>query len=485
MNWKLLSHMAKRTKTLSCMHFKISKIHPFTLLFFVFSFSGNAQIDTTTLTYLAFLNNVVQFHPIAKQANLKIDWAEAEWLSAKGNLDPMLTSNWNEKNFDKKRYYRQFQGKLKVPTVLGIDLVGGYENTEGVFLNPENKTDEFGLWNVGVEVNLLQGLWINERRTALKQAQIYQNIAENERQMLLNELLYGASLAYLDWQKNYYAQQVILESIELAETYFDNTKASFLGGEKTAMDTLEALLIYQDALNKAQFYEGKRLKAQQNLENFLWFNDLPLLLENGVKPENYEQPIFELTTGLDLQNLLANHPAIQEKLNKQSYYELEQKLKREKLKPKLKAKYNPLLATSDNGLSPNYSTGDYKWGFDFSMPLLLRSERANIQKGEVKLQEIALDLDNKRNELRNKIEASLQQQTVLQAQLGLQQQNVNGYRRLLEGENDKFLYGESSVFLLNKRQEKYINGQLKLIETYIKLEMEILNYLYYINRLSE
>jgi len=463
----------------------ISRLICLSSLLFCFSFNGIAQTDSTTLSYQEFLINIVRYHPIAKQAELRIDFADAEWLAAKGNLDPMLTSDWNQKNFDDKLYYRQFQGKLKVPTILGVDFIAGYENTEGVFLNPENKTDEFGLWNVGVEVNLLQGLWINERRTALQQAKIFRNIAENEREILLNELIYSASLAYLDWQQNFFAQQVILESIELAETYFDNTKQSYLGGEKTAMDTLEALLILQDAVTKSQFYEGKRLKAQQNLENFLWFNDVPLILEPTAKPETYQQPIFEITPNPNLQNLLLNHPAINEKINKQAYFEVEQRLKREKLKPKLKVKFNPLLATTNDGVSPTYSTSDYKWGFDFSFPLFLRSERAGIQQGEVKLLEIALDIENKRNELRNKIEASQQQQTVLQAQLALQQQNVTGYQRLLDGENEKFLYGESSVFLLNKRQEKYIDGRLKLIETYIKLEMEILNYLYYINGLVE
>lgn len=444
-----------------------------------------AQADTTIFTYSEYLENVVQFHPVAKQATLKIDLAEAEWLSAKGNLDPELTSNMSYKNFDDKFYYRNFNGKLRVPTVLGIDFVAGYENNDGIFLNPENTTDQFGLWNVGVEVNVLQGLIVNERKIALQQAKIFQNLAENQRQILLNELIYGASLAYLDWQQNYFAQQIILESIELADTYFKNTKQSYLGGEKTAMDTLEALMIYQDAQHKAQFYEGKRLKAQQNLENFLWFNGLPLELENRVKPENYTDPIFEIDIAIDLRNRLLSNPIINEKLNKQAYFTAEQRLKREKLKPKLKAKFNPLLATTDDGISPIYRADDYKWGFEFSMPLYFRSERAGVQMGEIKLQEIALDIDNKRNELLNKTEASRQQQIVLQTQLTLMQQNVEGYQRLLEGENDKFLFGESSVFLLNKRQEKYIDGRLKLVETFIKMEMERLQFLYLINGLVE
>jgi outer membrane protein TolC len=181
--------------------------------------------------------------------------------------------------------------------------------------------------------------------------------------------------------------------------------------------------------------------------------------------------------------LAANNPLILASINKQSVFEIEQKLKREKLKPKLKVKYNPLISTSSNSVAPSYSFYDYTWGFDFSMSLFLRSERAGIQKGEIKLQEIDLDIQDKRNELKNKIENSLQQQAILIEQVSVFEQNVKGYKQLLEGENEEFKYGESSVFLLNQRQEKYINGQLKLIEMKIKLQRERLNYLYYSNKL--
>ena len=159
---------------------------------------------------------------------------------------------------------------------------------------------------------------------------------------------------------------------------------------------------------------------------------------------------------------LTSHPIILASINKLSTLELDQKLKREKLKPKLKLKYNPLLSTSKTSIRPNYSADDYKWGFTFSMPILLRTERANIQKGAVKIQETKLDLQNKRNQLQNKIEGSWLQQRLLQDQLTLLNRNVLSYKQLLDGETEKFNYGESSVFLLNKRREKYINGQLKI-----------------------
>lgn len=448
------------------------------------SIIGFSQSDSTILTYQEYLQNIISFHPLIKKANLQSARGDAENLSAKGTLDPKINSSWNEKDFDKKLYYRQYQAKFKIPTQLGIDVVGGYENTEGVFLNPENNTDRYGLWNLGIEVNALQGLIVNERKTALEQAAIFQNLSENNRQILINEILYSASKAYLDWQKYFYFKNVFIENIEIAQTYFNNTKISFENGEKTAMDTLEANIAFQDANNLFQKNESKLIKARQVLENYLWLDETPIILQTTTQPENYEDTFRQNEINLDTTNLINTHPLILTYFNKRSYFEIAQRLKREKLKPKLKLKYNPLLATSNN-LAPTFSTADYKWGFDFSMPLLFRKERADIQKGAIKIQETNLDIENKINELQNKIENSFQQQNVLRTQIALSEQNLEGYRILLEGENEKFRFGESSVFLLNKRQEKYINSRLKLIELNIKLQMELLNYLYFSNQLIE
>ncbi|MFK8101033.1 MAG: TolC family protein [Saprospiraceae bacterium] len=461
------------------------KIAYLTLIWTLLAVVVNAQPDTTILTYQSYLDNVLAYHPIAKQAQLKIQGGEVAQLAARGGLDPALSADFQQKAFDSKLYYRHLQAQIKIPTRLGIDFVGGYENTTGVFLNPENNTDRLGLWNLGVEVNLLQGLFVNERRIALEQATVFQQLAANEQQILLNELLYSASYVYFEWQKYYYFESVILENIQLASTYFDNTKQAYLGGEKTAMDTLEAFIMLQDASNLLQYNLSSLIKSRQKVENFLWFEELPVALKFDTRPEDYLQQSLAIGEIENIQTLLASHPMLLEKRNKRNYFEIAQKLKREKLKPKLKAKYNPLLATTENSLAPNYSVADYKWGINFSMPLWFRKERAGVQEGEIKLQDIALDIENKTNELQNKIEASLAQQGVLQTQVNLMEQNVEGYKLLLDGENEKFRFGESSVFLLNKRQEKYINGQLKLIEIQIKQKQEILNYLYYTNEILD
>jgi len=441
-----------------------------------------AQQDSLTLTYREYLRNILNYHPVAEKADLRLALAEAETLSAKGNLDPIIAADWAQKSFDDKLYYRQYQVKFNIPTQRGIEFSGGYENTNGIFLNRAATTDDFGLWHIGIEANVLQGFLVNERKTAIDQAEIFRNLAKNEQQIILNELIYNASVAYLIWQKYYFFSEVLKENIAIADTYFQNTKQSFLGGEKTVMDTLEAFILYQDAITHLQQNELGLIKSRQNIENYLWFESIPITLQSATRPENYNPGL--LATYADFEGaVLSDHPVILAAINKLSSLEIEQRLKREKLKPKLKLKYNPLLATRENSVAPSFSINDYKWGFDFSMPLLRRSEKADVNRGEVKIQETQLELQNKKNELQNKIESSWLRQNILTEQSVILSRNVAGYKRLLDGENEKFRFGESSVFLLNKRQEKYIDGQLKLIETFIKQQVELLNFLYFSNQL--
>lgn len=457
------------------------------ILFFIIILANNkavGQTDSLVLSYKSYLQNLLNHHPIVQKANLKIPLASATMLAAKGSLDPTVYALWNEKNFSDKLYYRQYEAKINVPTKLGIDITGGYQNSNGSYVNPENNIDDFGLWFLGVEVNVLQGLLVNERETALAQAKIFKQLALNEQQIILNDLVYNASTAYLIWQLYYTNERILNENLRIANTYFNSTKQTYLNGEKTAMDTLEAYILYQDATFFLQKNGQYLLKAKLNVENYLWLNTEPISLTPQTVPQNYKTQLFAIPAIFENTNL-ANHPIILAAINKLTYTEIAQRLKREKLKPKLKLKYNPLIGTATADKNPNFAINNFKWGFNFSLPLLLRSERANIEKGVIKIKEIKQDLADKRNQLQNKIENSWLQQQLFEQQVGLLSDNVKNYERLLNGENIKFNFGESSVFLLNKRQEKYIDSRIKLTETYIQQQIELLNFLYFSNQLIQ
>lgn len=442
-----------------------------------------AQTDTTQLSYEEYLNNVLRFHPLSQKSDLLQARAAARLLGARGLIDPYLEGSWDEKNFDEKLYYRQYRGRLVFPTRMGVNIIGGYENTDGIFLNPEDKTDDLGLWSMGLEVDLIQGLINNERKIALERADVFRQLTENEQQLVLNELIFEASTAYFNWQLFYEYQLIYLQNIAISEDYLEATRSSFENGEKTAMDTLEAFTLLQEAITLLQKNEYDLVKARQNVENYLWFENVPVLLQPATVPLRSEDPNLDPLQNIDSLDL-SNHPAILQYANKIKTAELDQVLKREKLKPKLKAKYNALLATRED-IVPTFESSNYKWGLSLELPIRQRSDRASIQEGVIKISELSLDMSNKENTLRNKIESRWIQQGVLSDQVDLFNQYVNNAQLLLEGEREKFQFGESSVFLLNKRQEKYVQAQLKLVETITKMKMTQLEYLFFSNDLLD
>ena len=94
-----------------------------------------------------------------------------------------------------------------------------------------------------------------------------------------------------------------------------------------------------------------------------------------------------------------------------------------------------------------------------------------LEKVKIEQLELGYKLEQKQLELLNKINATIEQLRASFDQLNIQKQMLTNYQTLFAAENEKFRIGESSVFLLNTREQKLIAGQLKLIklQTYCQL----------------
>jgi outer membrane protein TolC len=166
---------------------------------------------------------------------------------------------------------------------------------------------------------------------------------------------------------------------------------------------------------------------------------------------------------LQLDSLSEKHPALRQYRYKIEGLGVERRLKKEQLKPNLNFSYTPLSEPINNNPVSGLSLNNYTWGVEFSMPIFLRKERGDLAITNFKLKESLLDLRNKNAEITYKAVASLNTWTVTHSQANLYQKTVRDYAGLLNGERQKFDAGESSVFLVNRRELGYINAQVKLI----------------------
>lgn len=444
------------------------------LLAFSLLFSG-LKSQTSVLTIDEFLAQLRQNHPISQSAALLSREAAAARLSAGGAFDPELYTDYEDKFFKKSDYWDIGEGGLRIPTIGGLEFGAGYRWATGSFLNPQNfQSPTRGQSFVGLKANLLQGLFTDERRTQLSRAELLGDWNQVEVRAIQNDLAYDALKSYVEWSLATAFYTIVEESIELAELRLEQTIQSYEAGDKPALDTLETQLQLRQRRVDLLAAERDLIATRQMLNTFIWSGDNPAVLSPNTVPLLPEVVVGTLPQPTNFS--IRNNPALLIYDFKLRDLNLEARLKRQKLLPKLSLKYEALADgfdftpsnEADLGIS-DFVLQDNKWGISFSMPLMFRSARADVQLNTIKQERTQLERNQKGGELELKQAQFTEQVRQIGDQLTIYRQIVSDYQSLLEAERTKFRFGESSVFLLNTRENKLLDAQLKLV----KLESEL------------
>ncbi|AIZ63854.1 hypothetical protein PK28_09410 [Hymenobacter sp. DG25B] len=438
--------------------------------------ADSAQVFSLTdmLTYVALR------HPVARKAGLLPDRALQEVRFARGQFDPTASSKYYGKTFKGKEYFHDWDAQLRVPVWYGLDVKAGFDRGVGPYINPENSTSPAGLSYVGISVPLGQGLLMDERRAAVRQAQALQGLAEAERRSALNKLLLQATKDYWDWSLNYQRLQLLSQNTDLALIRLRAVRQRVLLGDLAAIDSVEALTELQNRQATLSQARVQFRNATLLLSNYLWDEQQqPRELPTSARPQPLPGPAEWRPLSPDSVRALAQvagqvHPELQKSQAKLVQLGVERRMLSNKLLPKLSVDYNllqagqPFSPEKPASLSGTYLENNYKLGLSFAYPLLLRQERAKIQLNRLKLQETQLDLQQNTRDVQTGVQTAANDWEALREQLALQEQVVRNASRLREGEQIRFENGESSVFLLNSREASLVLARIKLAELQAK-----------------
>lgn len=438
------------------------KINYFLLLFIGYICSTFGQ-NTTEFSFNEFLGYVKKYHPLVKQADLKINEAQANLMQARGAFDPKIDIDFNEKQFKDNNYYSILNSSFKIPTWYGIELKAGFDNAEGIYVNPENTLPNSGLTSFGISIPVGQGLFINQRMADIRKAKIAQNLNSAERNLQAIEVLYEASISYTNWKRSF-------DEVKLYENYLENAKIRYNGvsqlitqGDKPAIDSIEAGIIVTTRQLNLEDAKLKLTKAKLDLSNYLWLeNNIPLELKDELQPEKILGSTIKETLQInELDNFdIENHPKIKALDAKIGILKVEKQLKANALLPKLDVSYNYL---SEPSAIDNYRMQDYKIGLNFSIPIFLRKERAGLKLAKLKIQDSEFSLQFERKNLENKLKSQQQEIISLQIQQEYNTKLVRDFSTLLSAEDRLFNMGESSLFLINSRENTLVSSQLNAI----------------------
>ena len=438
-----------------------------------------AQEGTQILPLQDFIAKVKLHHPLAKVAAITEEKALANIQIAKGAFDPVLDVEVNTKTFDGKNYYKYNSGEIKIPLPIG-DFKTGIENNAGQFLNSEVTRGRSSY--AGVEIPLVKNLLIDKRRAALQQARIALNENRQLRNIMMNDLLLDAYLSYNEWAAAYKLYSIFSEYVSLSTARLKLINIGFTNGDRAAMDTTEAFIQMQSfmllqndaymALNTAIF----------QMDNFLWDkNEVAQKIADNIIPDTLV--LSQINIQQSLSNFLvtsnATNPFLLQFKFKMEGLEVERKLKFQNLLPEINAKANLL----NRDFNPIKNAGlpllenNNRWGIGVKIPLLFRQGRGEYKMAKLRLRENNLYFVQKIIETENKIKDYYNRVTVLQTQIATAKSASLNYNALLKNELLRFNNGESSLFLVNSRENKVLEIKQKIIE----LEMKLMKAFYTLN----
>jgi outer membrane protein TolC len=168
---------------------------------------------------------------------------------------------------------------------------------------------------------------------------------------------------------------------------------------------------------------------------------------------------------------LQTHPKLQAYDFKLQMLDIDRKLKFQDMLPMVNLNYN-LLHEGYNvleGASWNFYANNFKFGVDFGLPLRLSQGRGQYRAAKIKIEETGLNRMQDKLAIENKVKRYFNEVVVLQKQVSIAQDNYLNYLKLFRGEDTRFRIGESSLFLLNSRENKVLESRQKMIELKTKL----------------
>jgi outer membrane protein TolC len=446
---------------------KMRKQNRIFILAFLLLFSLNFAQDSLKISATEFINVVKNYHPLALKYQLQNKIAEAEITRARGGFDPVLAGKLGEKNIDGTKYYEQKNVELGIPTWYGIDVHGSYNHLDGQKLN--NSDTKGGLYQFGVTVPLAKNLLYDKRRAMLDQAKFGLKMTEAEQVVLTNDLLLEAENTYWEWVQNYEIYKLRSEIVDINKDRLKLTRKTFEFGEKPAIDTIEALSQLQSFELQQRDAFLNFVKSTQQIQLYLWKDNQQFyeLSEMIYPSENLNEHLaysdFEFLIN-DINSRQINmHRSILYYDQKQNILESERRLKWQSFLPKVDFTYN--FFNKENYSADHLPLFDhnFQYGLKLEIPVFQREARANYQMAKIKLDQNQLDTNMKIRELDVKIETYKNEIQNYHTQIDLSRNNLLNYRKLLYAEETRYSNGESSLFLINSRENKVIEAQEKFI----------------------
>ncbi len=175
---------------------------------------------------------------------------------------------------------------------------------------------------------------------------------------------------------------------------------------------------------------------------------------------------------------IANHPELALYDFKLQDLNIERRLKFQSLLPKVDFEYNLLNSNYNvfNNFGADQFENNYKYGLKVAVPIFMRAGRAQYKLAKLKIDETQQNQSLKTVAVLNKVKYAFKSFETYNMQSLLMRDTYKNYMLLVQGEERKFENGESSLFVINSRENK----ALEALEKWNLARTKFLNSVYYL-----
>ena len=449
------------------MFFAVKRGCFFWSFFMLMSFSCFSQ-KTQPLTLEAVLLSVSRCYPQIKIARLEINKTHGEYMSALGKFDPSLRLNSASQPVG--GYINNYgDTELNIPTFYnGVKLFGGYRNGQGNWpIYYQNYlTNSGGEYRAGLSLPLLRDRLIDKERAGLLTKAEKIRMKQQDAAVTKINVYQEAIKAYWQWVQAGWQVETFKQLKFLAE----KRQAAIVN--QANQGDLPKLAIAENSQQIVQreqlLNQGKMIYEQARINLSLYYRDKKGNLEPPLSRE-LPSDILELSVHpADGLLQLKQHPALRKLQNYSNIIKLKHTLAKNELLPNLDA---TAYTFKQNGVGgyPLLIPQAAMVGVSFKFPLLQREAKGKVMSARNELQQITTEKKFVFDQLKNQLSNLYIGINRYHQQLDLLNKELNLAKQVQYGETQKFYEGDSTLFLVNQREQATVQVRLNSINAKVRL----------------
>ncbi|KTC83810.1 TolC family protein [Legionella brunensis] len=432
------------------------------------SVSLYASDKTQKLGLMHVLQSIDMHYPQVKIARLEVIKASGAFINAKGQFDPALEASTRSQPAG--GYINNYgDTQLTIPTLYnGVKLFAGYRNGEGNWpIYYQNYlTNSGGEYRAGLSLPLLRDRLIDKERTGLLSSAQLILMNEQNAEAVKIKIYQEAIKAYWQWVEAGLQLKTFKQLLNLAQKRQHAIEQQANQGDLPRLaisENLQQIIQREQLLN-----QGQMIFEQAAINLSLYFRDSK---GNPLVPRKQSLPdLPKPSTAIEGAKVsLIEHPGIKKLNHFANMMRLKRNQARNELLPQLDATAYTFKQNGTGGY-PLLIPQAAMVGVSFKFPLLQRQAKGNLIQAESELRQVRVEkrflyeqLNNEFSNILIGINRSRRQVNLLEKELSLAQ-------KVQQGETKKFYQGDSTLFLVNQREQMTTQVQLNTLHAQVQLE---------------